>query len=113
MDHSLTMHMDQAPRGTSQLPKSQRSTISKGVRSLNGEHTSSNRFAPRCAVTYSLMFPCSIHPDTIANLFSAITTPIKGNRFGCRRALHVMTSLQNFYRGYIQSANIREGIEAR
>jgi len=51
------------------------------------------------------MFPFSIHRDTIANLFSVIVTPSSGSTFGCRRALQVMTSLQNFYKRCVWLAN--------
>jgi len=59
--------------------------------------TSSNRFAPLCALTNSLMFPFAIHSDTIANWELPIVTPNSGSTFGWRRAFHVTTSLQNLY----------------
>jgi len=77
----------------------------KGAGSFNDELTSSNRFSRGWAFTYSLMFPFSIHPDTIANLFLVIVTPSSGNTFGCRSALQVMTSLQNFYKRYVRLVN--------
>jgi len=98
VDHSLTVHVDQTPRDIPQLPKLCLSRATKGSRSFNCELTRSNRFSSGWAFTNLLMFPFSIHPDTIANLFSVIVTPSSGNTFGCRRALQVMASLQNFYK---------------
>ena len=72
----------------------------KDVRSFRGELTSSNLFACRCTITNWLIFSFSIHSDTIANWFSVIITPSRGNTFGCRRAFQVMTSLQNLCEGY-------------
>jgi hypothetical protein len=43
------------------------------------------------------MFPFSIHSDTIAKWNWFIVTPNSGKTFGCRRAFHVITSLQNLY----------------
>jgi len=99
------MHVDQTPRDVSQLPKSCLSRTIKGARSFNDELTSANWFSRGWAFTNSLMFPFSIHPDTIANWFSVIVTPSSGNTFGWRRALQVMTSLQNFYKRDVRLAN--------
>ena len=82
VDHSLTVHINQAPRDISQLPRLYLSRTIKGTRSYNGKLTSSNRFSRGWAFTYSLIFPFSIHSDTIANLPSAIITPSSGNTFG-------------------------------
>ena len=48
------------------------------------------------------MFPFAIQSDIIANWASDIVTPISGRIFGCRRAFHVTTSLQNLYTGHCQ-----------
>ena len=57
--------------------------------------TSSNRFTSLCASTNSLIFPLTIHSETIAKTFSPIVTPSSGSTFGWWRDLHVTTSLQN------------------
>ena len=43
----------------------------------------------------SLMFPLTIHSETIAKSPSSIVTPKSGSTFGWWRAFHVTTSLQN------------------
>ena len=43
----------------------------------------------------SLMFPLTIHSETIAKSFFPIVTPNSGSTFGWRRVFHVTTSLQN------------------
>ena len=43
----------------------------------------------------SLMFPFSIHSDTITNCSPFIITPCSGSTFGWLRAFQVITSLQN------------------
>ena len=93
MDHTLIVHIDQAPCNIAQLhePYSRQ----REYRSLNRERTSSNRFASGCAATNWVMFPFGIHSDTIENSVSVIITPRSGNTFGCRRAFHVTNSLQN------------------
>jgi len=57
--------------------------------------TSLNRFASLCAPMNSLMFPLTIHSETIANSLFPIVTPNSGSTFGWQRLFHVMTSLQN------------------
>ena len=57
--------------------------------------TSSNRFASLCAPMNSLMFPLTIHSETIAKSLFPIVTPNSGSTFGWQRLFHVMTSLQN------------------
>jgi len=58
-------------------------------------HTSSNRFASLCAPMNSLIFPLTIHSETIAKSLFPIVTPNSGSTFGWKRLFHVMTSLQN------------------
>jgi len=45
----------------------------------------------------SVIFPLTIHSETIARRFFPIVTPNSGSTFGWRRAFHVTTSLQNVY----------------
>ena len=66
---------------------------------VNRKPTSSNRFASGFPFTKLLMFPFAIQSDIIANWVSDIVTPISGKTFGCRRAFHVTTSLQNLCTG--------------
>ena len=63
----------------------------------------------------SLMFPFTIHSDTISNWELLIVTPTSGSTFGWRRAFHVTTSLQNLYTGQHQLANahVRQGDNLR
>ena len=42
-----------------------------------------------------MIFPLTIHSETIAKRFSPIVTPNSGSTFGWRRVFHVTTSLQN------------------
>lgn len=57
--------------------------------------TSSTRSASALFFKNSLMFPLSIHSDTMTNRRSIIVTPNRGSTFGWRRVLHIITSLQN------------------
>ena len=43
----------------------------------------------------SVMFPLTIHSETIAKTFFPIVTPNSGSKFGWQRLFHVTTSLQN------------------
>jgi len=99
MYHCLTVHINQPPDDIFELSGA---VVSNSCRQQEKEVTSSNRFASRCALTNSLMFPFVIHADTIANLESPIVTPNSGSTFGWRRAFHVTTSLQNVYTGQHQ-----------
>ena len=66
---------------------------------MRRQPTSLSRSASGCAFTKSLMFPFTIHSDTISNRASVIVTPISGNTFGCRRFFHATTSLQRICEG--------------
>ena len=61
------------------------------------ELTSSNRSTFRLSSMNSLIFPLSIHSETIAKLRWPIITPNSGSTFGWRRDFQVTTSLQNLY----------------
>ena len=95
--HCLTMYIYQTPGDVFEL--------SEGIVSDGRGHryewgpTSSNRFASLCALTNSLMFPFTIHSDTIAKWRPPITTPKSGSTLGWRRVVHVTTSLQNLCMG--------------
>ena len=52
----------------------------------------------------SLIFPLSIHSDTITNCLLSIVTPRSGNTFGWLRAFHLIASLQNLCMDYGQLA---------
>lgn len=69
------------------------------MRTLNERHTSIKRSASGRVFTNSSMFPFDIHFDIVANRFSVIVAPSRGNTFGWRRPLHAMTSLQNLCAG--------------
>ena len=102
MDHPLAMNVDQPTGDVFQLDYQSVNGLKARRGTLNGKLTSSNRFAPGWSFTKSLMFPFTIQSDTIANWFSDIVTPINGRMFGCRRAFHVTTSLQNLCAMYYQ-----------
>ena len=59
------------------------------------KRTSSNRFASLRVSMNSMIFPLTIHSETIAKIFSPIVTPNSRSTFGWQRLFHVMTSLQN------------------
>ena len=102
MYHCLTMHIYQPPSDIFELSGY---IISDKCCHRGRNPTRSNRFASLCDLRNSLMFPFTIHSDTITNWESPIVTPISGNTFGWRRAFHVTTSLQNFYTGQHELAN--------
>ena len=89
------------------------STTDVDSKRLNKEPTSSNRFMSWCSSTNWLMFPFVIHADTIANSASVAITPISGSTFGCRRALHDTTSLQNLCTVHNQFINSHKRNRAR
>ena len=62
----------------------------------------------------SMMFPFSIHSDTITNWFSYIVTPSKANTFGWLMAFHLIASLQNLCVGCDQliNAHSQGGVQA-
>ena len=64
--------------------------------------TSSRRSTSGLFFKNWLMFPLFIHSDTITNRWLVIVTPSRGNTFGWRRVLHIMTSLQNLCMGHYQ-----------
>ena len=57
--------------------------------------TSSMWFTCRSLLTNSLIFPFSIHTETIANRCLLTVTPMSGKIFGCRRCFHATPSRQN------------------
>jgi len=93
MYHPLAVHIQQPPGNAFELSRvisSATSGVSAGVRP-----TSLNRFASLCASMNSMIFPLTIHSETIAKSLSPIVTPNSGSTFGWRRLPHVTTSLQN------------------
>ena len=95
MYHFLVVHVHQSPSNVFELSEVM---VSNGHSHQQGHHhTSSNRFASLCALMNSLIFPFSIHSETIANWSLLIVIPRNGSTFGWRRASHVTTSLQNLY----------------
>ena len=95
MNHSIVMEVDQPFSSADQLEYLQLSPNKESGIENEGP-TSSILSASGFALMNSLMFPFGIHSDTITNSFSAITTPINGRTFGCRRDFHITASLQNF-----------------
>ena len=91
------MDIDQSSRDISQLDELFNRDQVKAE--ATRKPTNSNRFTPGFASTNSLMLPLGIQSEIIANWPSDIVTPISGKTLGCRRVLHVTTSLQNFYMG--------------
>ena len=73
-----------------------------GARTV-GRHTSSARFTCLFFPTNSLMFPFSIHSETIANRRSLTVTPSSGKIFGCRRCFQATPSLQKPYNLFIHT----------
>ena len=59
------------------------------------DRTSLNRLTSLLARVNSLIFPFTIHSDTITNWVLPIITPCSGKTFGWLRAFHLITSLQN------------------
>ena len=64
---------------------------------IEERRTSSMRFTSLFFSTNSLMFPCSIHSETIASRRSPTVTPSNGRTFGCRRCLQATPSRQKLY----------------
>ena len=96
MHHCLTVHIYQSPSNIFELPEA--ILLATGsVSERNKNPTSASRFASQCALINSLMFPLTIHSDTIVNWLLFIVTPKRDNTFRWRRAFHVTTSLQNLY----------------
>jgi hypothetical protein len=69
----------------------------------NERHTSSVRFTSLSFPTNSIMFPCSIHSETIANRCSLTVTPSSGKTFGCRRCFQATPSRQKPYNTFIHT----------
>ena len=82
---------------------SSRTIINNKRRTANKKRTSLNRSALGSAFTNPLIFPFTIHSETITNRFSVIVTPNRGSTFGWRRAFHVTTSPQNLYKWHVSS----------
>ena len=95
VNHSLVVNVDQALRDVPQLGS--RAIVNKPKVKITKKPTGPSRSASGCAFTKSLIFPLAIQFDTIANWLSDIITPTRGRTFGCRRVLHITTSLQNLY----------------
>ena len=97
MDHPLAVDVYQPSSGIDQLERY--SATHEDSETWSEELTSPSRSSSGFPFTNSLMFPFSIHSDTIARWNSFIITPNSGRTFGCRRAFHATASLQNLCAG--------------
>jgi len=82
VDYFLFVHIDQPPSYIFKLPHSCCRQCQATMRTSEKGHTSPNRFTSACTFTNSLIFPFSIHSDTMTNRFSDTVTPNSGSTFG-------------------------------
>ena len=90
VDEMKAVHICQTLRDVGELNKSVEDT-----RRSSNVHTSLMRFTLGFFRVKSLIFPFSIHCETIANRRSASVTPSSGRMFGCWRFFQATASLQN------------------
>ena len=70
---------------------------------IQKQRTSSVRFTCLSFLTNSLMFPCSIHSETIANRRSLTVTPSKGRTLGCWRCFQATPSRQKLCNPFVNT----------
>lgn len=98
MDEVEAMHICETLRDINEL-----NTSVKDPYGSDNAHTSSARSTLGFFWMKSLMFPSSIHSETIANRRPVSITPNSGRMFGCRRFFQATTSRQNLYNSLVQA----------
>ena len=82
VDYSLAVHVHQPSGDVPKLRESCKCRCRAKEALASEEHTWSSRLALAFAFRNMLMFPFSIHSDTITNRRPVIVTPTSGNTFG-------------------------------
>ena len=73
------------------------------LRALERILTSFSRLVSGCAVTKSMIVPCSIHSETINSPCKDLVAPTSSNRFGCLNCFHNTSSQQKSYSVFIST----------